>query len=584
MIDLYKAEQFMRSLTVRDRATNRPVPFRLNPSQARMMEDCKKHVASGHRLFVISLKGRRLGVSTMVRNMMQAHLIEKSYSEGLILGQQATTAKALYEEAHKVAKQLPIKPSGWKYTQKEINFWNVPSKLSWQTAGNVKGTRGLGFTFLHGTEAAYYDNPDIFPAVFSTLSDDPENMGFIESTPNGMEGPGEAYWKLWEASVAGDTEYLASFLAWHEDPGYVRDPAKAKDAPRDEYERFLMKDLKLGKDRVAFFREVLQSKCGGKLDRWRREYPGTAEEAFETSGDPVFNFDQTTAAEKWSEGTKFEQIELDVNESQHQARAREKKDGRFVVFERPEASSHYFAGVMIGHGERAEGSPPEDDTLAMVVWNGETGVLAGRFHILLREEHATEAVYAFGCYFNRAMIACEDGNGGFGTRIFQELRDRRRYPNQYRWKSRNDKIDPLQSTQSLGFTITDNTRKQILHALKTSMLRRECIPNDPAFTEQMHSIQWENPWRFEAQAFVDEIFFAGALGWIARDQWHPNRCAGYKGSQPNDTFEDFLKQIPHQKTYYGAVDGIAVMNLQHHLDQVKQREQSYAQETKALAQ
>ena len=578
MLDLRQAEKFFGSFTVRSRQTNRPIPFRLNPSQQAIMEAARQHVARRRRMMVIFLKGRRLGVSTWARFLMQAHLLEKEFAEGLILGQQKITARALYEESHGVAKQLPLKKTSWKYTQQEINFWNVPSKLSWQTAGNVVGSRGLGFTMLHATEAAYYQNADVFPAVFSTLSDDPENVVIVETTPNGKEGPGQAYYELWEASVRGETEYLTVFLPWHEDPDYVRDPIYAKDAPRDDYEKYLMKDLHLPKERVAFFRMTLKSKCGGSLDRWRKEYPGSPEESFTVSGDPVFNFDDTTICGKWARQMPAKQIELEVATTGHRARARENTQGRFMVYEQPVAGAHYFAGVMIGHAENGEGGLPEDDTLAMVIWNGETGVMAGRLHIPLRQEYATDSVYAFGCYFNRAMVACEDGGGGFGSRIFQELRDRKRYPNQYKWKGRNDKIDPQKSSQSLGFTITDYTRRMMLNTILTSIRRREVITSDSAFVEQMSAVQWENQWRFEAIADFDEVFYAGALGWIARDQWHPKRCDAYQSTVNEDLLID-LKGISFKRSHMHTDTGILCMNLQHHLDEVRQKEQHRGEES-----
>jgi len=575
MLDLYQAEKFFGSFTVRSRQTNRPIPFRLNISQQRIVDALKQHVARKRRPFAIFLKGRRLGVSTLARMFMQAHLLEKDFADGLILGQQKITARALFEEAHAIAKQLPINSKNWKYTQQEINFWKVPSKLSWQTAGNVVGSRGLGFTFLHSTESAYYVNADVFPAVFSTISDDPENIVFIETTPNGKEGPGQAYYELWEATVRGETEYLPQFLPWHEDPDYIRDPEIAKDAPRDEYERYLMRDLKLPKERVAFYRITLPSKCGGSLDRWRKEYPGDPEEAFIASGDPVFNFDDLNVCKKWSEGTDSQQMELEVY-GRHQARGRENPNGRYVIYEEPQAGAHYFAGVIVGLADKNDQGPPQDDTLAMVVWNGETGVLAGRLHIPLREEFATASVYAFGCYYNRAMIACEDSQGGFAVRIYHELRDRKRYPNQYKWKGRNDKVDPLRSSQSLGFTFTDYTRRMALNAFLTAVKRREVVTSDEDFVDQMSSVQWENNWRFEAIANFDEIFYAGALAWIAREQWHPKRCESYQPGISDDPLE--LSGIDFKVSHMNTDSGILMMNLQHHLDEISRMEQRNEQE------
>jgi hypothetical protein len=577
MLDLNRAEQFFERMHVKNRQTNRPVPFRLNPSQRRIMEQCRAHTKKKRRLFIIFLKGRRLGVSTWTRRLMLAHVIEKDYAEGLIMGQQKPTARGLYEDFHKDVKQVPLKKDAWKYTQPEINFWNVQSKVTWQTAGNVVGTRGLGFTMLHASEAAYYLNPDVFPAVLSTLSDDPENMGVIETTPNGKEGPGQAYYELWEATVRGDTEFLPIFLPWHEDPDYVRDPRRVTDAPRDDYEKFLMKDLKLPRERIAFFRETLHSKCGSDLDKWRKDYPGDPEEAFSVSGDPVFNFDDLSTAKKQSRApASFKLIELEMStDGQKRVRAVDDRRGRFAIFETPEIGSgvHYFIGVMIGHGDRQDPDPTAwDDTLAAVVWNGETGKYAARLHCVLKQESATKLIYMLGRFFDNAMIACEDGGGGFGSRIFQELRDRWRYHNQYRWKGRNDKANPDAGARSLGFTINEYTRSMMLTTFLTAVRRGEVSVSDHEFADQMSAAQWEGGFRFEAIANSDEILYAGLVGWIAKDQWHPRQCAGYAGNADDGSFEDGLARFPHQKSPFVTQSGIVAMRLRTFEERMRARE------------
>jgi hypothetical protein len=575
MLDLNRAEQFFERLTVKNRQTNRPVPFRLNPSQRRIMDQCRAHTKKKRRLFIIFLKGRRLGVSTWTRRLMLAHLIEKEYAEGLIMAQQKPTARALYEDFHKDVKQLPLRKDSWKYTQAGINFWNIHSSATYQTAGNVVGTRGLGFTFLHASEAAYYQNPDVFPAVLSTLSDDPENMGVIETTPNGKEGPGQAYYELWEATVRGDTEFLPIFLPWHEDPDYVRHPSRVKDAPRDDYEKYLMRDLKLPRERIAFFRETLHSKCGSDLDKWRRDYPSDPEEAFSVSGDPVFNFEDLNIAKKQSRAlTNFHLIELEMStDGEKSVRALDDRNGRIAMFEKPDPAAHYFIGVMVGHGDRQDPDPSAwDDTLAAVVWNGETGKQAARYHDVLRLEKASEQMYKLGKYYNQAKIACEDGSGGYSSRIFQELRDRWRYHNQYRWKGRNDKVNMEQSSKSLGFTLNDYSRANMLTTFQTCLRRGEVIVSDQEFADQMSAAQWEGGFRFEAISNFDEILYAGLVGWIAKDQWHPTPCSSYSGTQDDGSFEDGLARFPHQKSPFVTLSGIVAMRLRTPEERMRARE------------
>ena len=111
------------------------------------------------------------------------------------------------------------------------------------------------------------------------------NVVLIETTANGLEGPGEAYYQAWEAAVAGDNEFLPIFLPWWEDPAYRMPAEFADDAPRDEYERRLMNDIKhwrtgkkviIDKGQIAWFRETLSTKCEGILERWSAEGGGSS--------------------------------------------------------------------------------------------------------------------------------------------------------------------------------------------------------------------------------------------------------------------------------------------------------------------
>ena len=94
------------------------------------------------------------------------------------------------------------------------------SQFTHHTAATVHGQRGLTSSFLHLTEAGFYPYSGAFTSLLNTLSKDPNNAALIETTANGMEGPGESYYQAWEAAVAGDNEFLPIFLPWWEDPAY----------------------------------------------------------------------------------------------------------------------------------------------------------------------------------------------------------------------------------------------------------------------------------------------------------------------------------------------------------------------------
>jgi hypothetical protein len=112
----------------------------------------------------------------------------------------------------------------------------------------------------------------------------------------------------------------------------------------------------------------------------------------------------------------------------------------------------------------------------------------------------------------------------------------------------------------------------MLNTLLTSIKRREAITSDEAFVEQMSSVQWSNAFRFEAIANFDEIFYAGALGWIAKDQWHPRRCEAYESAINEDPLE--LKGVNFKVSHMSTQGGILTMNLQHHLDEIRRMEEN----------
>lgn len=578
MIDLRRAITFMEQFKIRSRATNRPIPFRLNNAQRKVMQDFIDHTDKGHRLYAIFCKARRMGITKIIRTLTQCAILEKKYSEAIIMAQLKRVAQSIFDESKELAKQLPLKPGGMTETANVLEFPRLQSSLTWNTANSVKGERGLAYTHLHATEAAYYEDAEVFTAVLNCLSDDPENMAFIETTANGTEGPGAAYHELWQASVRGENEFLPIFLPWWDDPEYIRPAHLAKDAPRDEYEKYLMRDLKLSRERVAFFRYALANKCQGKLDKWRKEYPGTAEEAFEATGVPVFDFDDSTHTRKVQK-VPVDICEIKISRGRNSLRAHAERhtNARYVLYEKPQPGCHYFMGVVVGAGNE-----DEDDSLAAVVWNGENGSLAARFQDTLHPATASEQMTALGIYFNRAMVCVHDGNGGFGTQIIQEMRDRWRYPNPYRWKGRNDRLSADAAAKSIGFSITDYTRKMILNNFVADIKRLTVIPCDDMFMEQMPSAQWEGFYPYEAFSGEDDVLWAGLLGWIARTQHHPRKCDSYAALQPDGgEDEDVSRLIPHKRSPFntdlirhGRIVGAGVHGgtLQHHLDERDRKE------------
>ena len=508
-------------------------PFVLRQQQAEVLEMFKEHLARRRRLFGITLKARRIGLSTLVTAVGQAHCIAHPGALARCIAQNAEVAAANFAMACSFREDCrDLYPGAPKPTKKTL-LWphsdGPDSQFTHHTAATVHGQRGLTSSFLHLTEAAFYPYSGAFTSLMNTLSKDPNNICIVETTANGLEGPGEAYYQAWEAAVAGDNEFLAIFLPWWDDPAYQLPEEFALDAPRDEYERFLMNDIKhwrtgkkvkLTKSQIAWFRETLSTKCEQIIEKWRQEYPSTPEEAFIATGNPAFTLEETQFAENAVVKIPWRGQCVLSADSRH-GELQKSLDGPLALYETPQKGHHYFAGVDTARGEESTMAP--GDYAAIVVWNAETGDLAARYASRVSPEEVASTAAALGYYFNGAMLNVELNNLGYTT--MRELRDRLFYPLQYLWKGRDDRADKSKQGQAYGFETSDRYRRMMFNLFRNALHRKEVVPKDRTLVDQMKKAKLEMGWRWNVAVGHDDVLMAALLGWIAKEQNHPTACS-----------------------------------------------------------
>lgn len=276
-LDLQRFEQFCSRLPIRDRDTGKTVPFIFSPSQQHIMAEVRKHQRRDMPLQVILYKSRRTGGSTWATALLTAHSMSKPGAKSAIVAQLDKTAKELYEERAQVfSSALRRRGIRIKDTATEIRYLfpnEVYSKLSRATAKTVIGGRGLTASAVLLSEAAYYPGEESFVSILNALSKDPENIIVIETTPNGIEGQGEAFYNYWHAAVDGDNGFIPIFMPWHQDPGFVLPEDMAKDAPKGDYEKWLVREFGCSRGQIAWYRWTLAKACAGNPDMMKQEYP-----------------------------------------------------------------------------------------------------------------------------------------------------------------------------------------------------------------------------------------------------------------------------------------------------------------------
>lgn len=516
-LNLQRTRTFLSRLHIRDRDEGDLIPFTLNIHQEKVLQQLEAHQAKRRRLFAIFLKARRVGLSTLTCGLQTAHALSKPIARGITVAQNKEVAKEQFQTNSDFAKEIPLPKGTVKETQTSIRYYfdnKIFSSIRAATAATVHGARGLTFSCLHMTEAAFYPYEGAYTALLNTVSKDPDNVVVVESTANGIEGPGQAFYEAWQAAEEGESEFLPIFLPWYDDPEYIADPELAKGAPRDSYEKWLMEKFHLGKERIAFYRRTLRDKCEGSLDRWKAEYPSEPEEAFVASGTPAFTAEeQIRAQECISPPIARGFLTRGANNEIRFYESHDTEKGKLLLWEYPQPGAHYFGGVDTARGNKQN----TGDFAAHAGWNAETGKSAWRFAGRVETEMLAYNCDLVGRFFNNAMLNVEINNLGYV--VMKDLRDKYHYPNQYRWRGRDDKAD-AKATNAYGFDTNYQRRQMMFNLYRTSLSAGECFPLDGEFVRQMCITQMEMGWRWEVAHGHDDIMLAYMLAWIALVQNH----------------------------------------------------------------
>ena len=528
-----------------------------------MLSMLEEHQRRGNPLWMIVLKARRVGVSSLLDTLGLLHVIAEENAHGLILAHQARTSDALFEVPRRALEGLPFHLPPPLARRIVIPHAGGDSFLDVATAGSVETGRGFTLSFCHVSEAAQLKG-ESFASLFPAVSYSPNTIVAMESTANGKVGVGETFYNYWEAAVRGDNEFLPIFLSWLDDPACKRPAEEAEDAPVDEYEKELLK-CGASKAQVAWRRWAVETLCHGDPQRFLVEYPATAGDAFLSTGDPAFTAEEMALAEKTVCEPPFSGY-LEMTDSPQDGEivhngVRFVPSGRssLVLWELPRPGMTYYLGADAARGLE------HGDFAAVVGWCGETGEQVCRCALKISPEALARLLNLVGRFYNTAMINPElTGNLGLWTQA--KLRDDYFYPNIYRWRGRDDKVDTAgYKRHSLGWETTWRTRELLFTAFREGLRYGRLKLRDKLLLDQMRNVQRMEGFRWEVRRGHDDLLMAALVGWIAREQYAP---ASKLGSRNLLAEEDERDKLVALKRRLGSIQDDVVASAARHFVRV----------------
>ena len=521
---------FSKCLKIRDKESN-IVAFTTNPSQEKLIAIVeaweKKYPKKTERptLYIIILKARQIGFSTATEAIF-FHQLHFSFNKvAMVVSYDDDSASTINDMSQRFYNYLPqfLKPLSRPYRGKGLLMENpkfdpnkaisdrnnpgLQNKFFIETARNANAGSSYTINYLHLSEVAKWPgNPK--ETMTSILQAVPKNNSIVvvESTAKGYN-----YFKdLWDDAVAGRNDYIPLFVAWHEHAEYTM-PYTGFELTQEEKE--LKQLYNLSNDQLEWRRWCIKNKCSNDPEMFKQEYPGSPEEAFLSTGTPVFanekvqrRIEQLRQRPKPIRGdVVYEYDEEKQLIKDDTIRFMENENGFLTIYKHPQYGRPYVLG-----GDIAEGGI---DFSSGQVLDNVTGEQVAVWHGHSDTDIYAKQMYCLGKYYNDALIGIEMN---FDTHPVKELQ-RLKYLKQYR----REAIDNISKKieQRFGWRTTQTTRPLIIANLVTIIRENIELINDiPTLQEMLSFIRNDEGRPEAAYGKHDDLVIGLAIAHQIRDQ------------------------------------------------------------------
>lgn len=277
-------------IAIKEASTDALRPLELNEAQRHTHNELEAQLRTLGKVRALVLKGRQQGISTYTEGRFYWRVIHRRGVKAYILTHKAEATANLFDMVQRYHDHCPpmFKPHVGRSNVKELEFDRLDSRYTVATAGAEGAGRGGTVHFFHGSEVAFWQNAD--EHMRGALQAVPDLAGteiILESTANGT---GNEFHRLWTEAEKGNGDFIAIFVPWFWQHEYRSEPGEdfdlsddRGDVPEGELtEREYATAYRLKPAQMAWRRKKIV-----ELGYWgfKQEYPATAAEAFQTSGE-----------------------------------------------------------------------------------------------------------------------------------------------------------------------------------------------------------------------------------------------------------------------------------------------------------
>src|SRR5215467_1823713 len=265
-------------------------------AQRPFIREIERQYNSGLPVRIITLKARQLGISTATEAVLFLWCFLFEGTNGLVLSHEDPAAQELFQMTKLYWETWPHRGLyTQRYSTRKQLYWaETRSQLRVATAKNEQSGRGSTIQALHASEVAYWQDPaNLWSGLDQTVSQHHGSIVVLESTANGV---GNWFYDMWQAAEEGSIDYKPMFFPWYRHPEYHFDTPINTKLELDAEERQLLRimesedyDTEFVYGSIAWRQWKILNSFNGDVEQFMEEYPSTPEEAFITSGKPIFS-------------------------------------------------------------------------------------------------------------------------------------------------------------------------------------------------------------------------------------------------------------------------------------------------------
>lgn len=269
-----------------------PRPLILNASQRYVHKRLEEQRRTTGRVRALICKGRQQGVSTYVGARFYWRVTHRRGARAFILTHEIPATYNLFGMTKRYHENCveELRPTTGASNANELTFPGLDSGYKVATAGGIPVGRSETLQYVHGSEVAYWPNAaSNLQGLLEAVPPGDDTEVILEST---AKEPGDAFHSMWKAAKAGQSDFAAIFVPWFVHEEYRTTPPEGWEPPK----AFLVYEQTNSLERAQTYWAYLKNRDMANaralpVDHlclaFKREYPASDLEAFETAGDDL---------------------------------------------------------------------------------------------------------------------------------------------------------------------------------------------------------------------------------------------------------------------------------------------------------